>query len=159
MAPEQTASVLRPWLGGDFVTAHAPLMERVTLRLSQFLPQRDSLEKAAQDLDSLLFMAVRDATGGRMLLRMDSNQYIRVKMADFSLMADELLFLLMEQLRVDGQNFLLIRDYSLRSGSLAALKALYLHYEAYQSPEEFKTIVRVIKTCHAPFRWRGWLQV
>ena len=158
MAPEQTASVLRPWLGGDFVTAHAPLMEHVTLRLSQFLPQRDSLEKTAQDLDSLLFMAVRDATGGRMLLRMDTNQYIRVKVADFSLMADELLFLLMEQLRVDGQNFLLIRDYSLRSGSLAALKALYLRYEAYQSPEEFKTIARVIRTCHAPFRWRGWLQ-
>ena len=158
MAPEQTASVLRPWLGGDFVAAHAPLMERVGLRLSQFLPQRDSLEKTAQDLDSLLFMAVRDATSGHMLLRMDNNQYIRVKVADFTLMADELLYLLMENLKVDGQNFLMIRDYSLRSGSLSALKALYLRYEAYQSPEEFKTIQRVIKTCHAHFRWRGWLQ-
>jgi hypothetical protein len=59
---------------------------------------------------------------------------------------------------VDGRNFLLIKDYSLHAGSLAALKALYLHYEAYQSQEEFKTIVRVIKTCHPPFRWRGWIQ-
>jgi hypothetical protein len=158
MAPEQTASVLRPWLGSDFVAAHAPLMERISLRLSQFLPQRDSLDGTAQDLDSLLFMAVRDATGGRMLLRMDNGQYIRVKVADFTVMADELLYLLMEKLRVDGRNFLLIKDYSLHAGSLAALKALYLHYEAYQSQEEFKTIVRVIKTCHPPFRWRGWIQ-
>jgi hypothetical protein len=159
MAADQTASVLRPWLGSDFVMAHAPLIQRISLRLSQFLPQRDSLAMTAQDLDSLLFMAVRDATGGRMLLRMDNDLYIRVKLADFAVMADELLYLLMEKLRVDAQSFLLIKDYSLHAGSLAALKALYLHYEAYQSQEEFKTIVRVIRTCHPPFRWRGWLQV
>ncbi len=158
MAPERTASVLRPWLGSDFVAAHAPLMERLCLRLTRFLPQRDSLALTAQDLDSLLFMAVRDATGGRMLLRMDNDTYIRVRLADFAVMADELLCLLMEKLPVDEQSFLLIRDYSLHAGSLAALKALYLRYEAFQSPEEFKTIVRVIRTCHPPFRWRGWLQ-
>jgi hypothetical protein len=156
-AIEQTAQVLRPWLGSDFVAAHASLMQRISLRLTQFIPSRDSLQTVAQDLDSLLFLAVRDQTSGRMLLRMDDGKYIRVRVADFTTMADELLYILMEHLPAVESNYRLISEYSMHAGSLSALRALYDRYQAFQSEEEYRTVIRIIKTCHPPFRWRGWL--
>ena len=72
-------------------------------------------------------------------------------------MADELLYLVMAALPRDERSFSLLKEYSLRSGSLAALKALYLHYADFQSDEEYRTVRRVITTCHPSFRWRGWL--
>ena len=101
-ALEQTAQALRPWLGSAFVAAHARLMERVSLRLTQFLPRRDSLQQTAQDLDTLLFMAVRDHTQGRMVLTMDGGQAIRVRVSDFPVMADDLLWLLFSGLSATG---------------------------------------------------------
>lgn len=157
-ALEQTAATLRPWLGSAFVAAHAELMERISLKLTHFVPGRDSLHHSAVDIDSLLFMAVRNHTQGRMNLQMDNGQLIRLRLNDFALMADELLYLLMAGLPRDEQSFLLLREYSLRQGSLAALKALYLHYAPYQGEEEYRTVRRVITTCHPPFRWRGWLE-
>lgn len=154
---EQTAATLRPWLGSDFVAANAELMARLAFRLTHFTVGRDNLPKAAQDIDTALFMAVRDATGGRMILRLDDNRHMRVKVDDFAIMADELLYLLMHGLPRDEKSFLAVREYSVRHGSLAALRALYLDYQAFQTDEEWRTVERVIKTCHPPFRWRGWL--
>lgn len=156
-ALEQTAEALRPWLGSAFVAAQARLMERVSLRLTQFLPRRDNLYDTARDLDTLLFMAVRDHTQGRMVLPMDNGQQIRVRVSDFAVMADDLLWLLFSGLEREQQTFLLIREYSIRAGSLSALRALCLLYADFQSDEEYNTVVRVIKTCHPPYRWRGWL--
>ena len=155
---ERTAAFLRPWLGSAFVAAHADLMARLAFKLSQFHPGRNSLHTLAQELDSTLFMAVREATGGRMILGMDDGRYMRVRVDDFAVMADELLYLTLERLPRNQECFVLIRDYSMRHGSLAALKALYLHFQALQGEEEYRTVIRVIQTCHPPFRWRQWLE-
>lgn len=157
-ALEQTAATLRPWLGSAFVAAHAELMERITMRLRHFDPARGSLHDSAVDIDSLLFMAVRNHTQGRMALPMDDGQLIRVKLSDFATMTDELMYLLMVGMAKNEANFRLLRDYSMRQGSLAALKTLYLHYQEYQSEEEYRTVRRVITSCHPAFRWRGWLE-
>ncbi|MHC1786074.1 MAG: hypothetical protein AB9880_03285 [Christensenellales bacterium] len=154
---QETAQILRPWLGSAFIAAQAAMIERVSLRLDCFQPGRDSLALTAQDIDSLLFMAVRDGTAGRMILPMDTGQLIRVKVADFAVMADELLYLLLMKLPRDEPCFRLIRDYSIRAGSLSALRALCLLYQDFQSTQEYSTVLRVIKTCHPAFRWRGWL--
>lgn len=154
---EQTAAILRPWLGSDFVAENAQLMERLAFRLTHFTPGRNTLPQAAQEIDTALFMAVRDGTGGRMILRLDDGRHMRVKVDDFTVMADELMYLLMQGMKRDEQSFLAVRDYSVRQGSLSALRALYLDYQAFQTDEEWRTVARVIKTCHPPFRWRGWL--
>lgn len=46
----------------------------------------------------------------------------------------------------------------MRQGSLSALRALYIDFQAFQTEEEWRTVIRVIKTCHPPFRWRNWLE-
>ncbi|NLC33144.1 MAG: hypothetical protein GX781_07595 [Clostridiales bacterium] len=157
-AINQTIAILTPWLGGDFVSAQAPLMARISFKLAHFHPQRDSLPALAQDVDSQLFLAVRDDTKGRMILRLCNQQYMKVRLQDFATMTDELLYLVMSALPRNITNFRLVQEYSMRQGSLSALRALYIDFQAFQTEEEWRTVIRVIKTCHPPFRWRNWLE-
>ncbi len=156
--PEDAFSILRPWLGGDFLDRQDRLVERINMKLTHFNPQRDSLQQRAQELDSLMFMAVREDTKGRMILLLDSGQYMRIRVEDFAVLADELLYLLLRSLPKNDENFRLIRDYSMRQGSLSALRALYADYLPFQTEEELRVLKRLITTCHPPFRWRGWLE-
>ena len=157
-AYDQTAAILTPWLGSIFVLNHTPLMERISFKLAHFHPQRDSLSGLAQDMDNQLFMAVRDLTKGRMILHLDSGEHMKVRLQDFAVMADELLYPVMQGLPQNINGFHLLRDYSMRQGSLAALHALYLDFQAFQTEDEWRTVLRMIKTCHPPFRWRTWLE-
>jgi len=155
--PERAEEVLRPFLGTAFLRRNADLPGQAAAVLTSFRPARQTLRQAADQVDNLLFMRVREDTGGRMALTMDNGALIRLRMSDFSVMADELLYLLLENLPKTGQNQALIREYSMRSGSLSALRALYLLYRDMQEPEETETLRRVITSCHEPWRFRSWM--
>lgn len=157
IAPEKVKRTLLPWLGEDFLSAQEPLCERAAMMLFSFRTERGSLSNLAQQLDNLLFMAVREHTQGRMALHMDTGQLIRLKMNDFTLMADELMYLLFEAMEKSPGHQALIREYSMRSGSLSALRALYLLYRPLQTEEETETLRRVITTCHEPWRFKHWI--
>ena len=157
-AYDQTLAILTPWLGSIFGLNHTPLMERISFKMAHFHPEKDSLLSLAQDIDSQLFMAVRDVTKGRMVLHLDSGTLIKVRLQDFSVMADELLYPVMQKLPQNVNSFHLIRDYSMRQSSLSALRALALDFQAFQTEDELRTVLRMIKTCHPPFRWRAWLR-
>lgn len=157
ISPEAVMQTLQPWLGADYLAEKAGLCSRLAALLYGFWPERDTLPHLAQQLDNLLFMAVREDTGGRMALLMDSGQLIRLRMNDFALMADELLYLLFAALPRSPFHLATIREYAMRSGSLSALRAQYLLYPHMQTPEETKTLYRVITTCHEPWRYRHWI--
>lgn len=157
ISPEAVMQTLQPWLGADYLAEKAGLCSRLAALLHGFWPERDTLPHLAQQLDNLLFMAVREDTGGRMALLMDSGQLIRLRMNDFALMADELLYLLFAALPRSPFHLATIREYAMRSGSLSALRAQYLLYPHMQTPEETKTLYRVITTCHEPWRYRHWI--
>lgn len=157
ISPEAVMQTLQPWLGADYLAEKAGLCSRLAALLHGFWPERDTLPHLAQQLDNLLFMAVREDTGGRMALLMDSGQLIRLRMNDFALMADELLYLLFATLPRSPFHLATIREYAMRSGSLSALRAQYLLYPHMQTPEETKTLYRVITTCHEPWRYRHWI--
>lgn len=157
-ALRRIAETLRPWLGGAFLARNAEMMEVIGLRLLGFRPERDSLQALAFQLDNLLFMQVREDTGGRMALMMDSGQVVRLRMNDFSLMADELMYLLFEAMPPGASNQAMIRSYSMKSESLSALRALYLLYRDMQEPEETATLRRIITGSHPPFRWKQWIE-
>lgn len=156
-AVQRVAQILRPWLGGAFVARNAGLMETLALRLMGFRTEKDSLQGLAFQLDNILFMQVREETKGRLSLEMDNGQCVRLRMNDFALMADELLYLLLEALPKSVKNQAMIRTYSMRSTSLSALRALYLLYRDTQPPEETATLRRLITGSHPKFRWQGWI--
>lgn len=153
----RVAETLRPWLGSAFVARNAETMEVIALRLFGFRPERDSLAALSFQLDNLLFMQVREETRGKLTLMMDSGQTVRLRMSDFSLMADELMYLLFEALPKNASNQAMIRSYSMKSVSLSALRALYLLYRDMQPAEETDTLRRLITGSHPPFRWRQWI--
>lgn len=153
----ETLSVLRPWLGSAFLMLHMPLVERVTARMNAFDVRRDTIFDVAQWLDSLLFMQVREGTRGKMVLAMDDGARYRVRVEDFKDMADDLLYLMFSRFPPDAEAFAAVREYSVKTGSLSALKALYLDFTGFQTAEEWETVRRVITSCHAPYRWRLWI--
>mgnify|MGYP000874955560 CR=1 FL=1 len=154
----RVAHTLRPWLGGAFIARNAETMEVLALKLLGFRPEKDSLEALAFQLDNVLFMQVREDTGGKMTLMMDNEQLVRLRMDDFGLMADELLYLLFERLPQTARHQEIIRGYSMRSVSLSALRALYLLYRGLQTPEETAILRRIITGSHPPFRWKQWIE-
>lgn len=154
---EAAEEILRPWLGSDFLSRNGEISGEAASALDIFRPERGTLTYLAKQLDNLLFMAVREDTGGRMALLMDTGQLIRLRMQDFAMMADELLYPLFQSLPRTPFSQATIREYSMRSGSLSALRALYLQYRDLQSPEETDTIRRVITSCHEPHRFRHWI--
>lgn len=154
---EQTADLLRPWLSSAFVVGHADLIERITRRFNTFSPLKDDVADTAQWVDNLLFMAVREYTHGKMNLVTDAGQPVRVRVEDFATMADDALYLLFSSLPRDGRSLMLIREYSVKHGSLSALKALYRDFIELQTQEEWSTVRRVITSCHAMYRWRAWI--
>ncbi|HHT07357.1 MAG: hypothetical protein ACOYI6_08220 [Christensenellales bacterium] len=157
ISPETVKQTLLPWLGSDFLDTQDELCMRLGMALFSYRAQRDTLAHLSQQLDNLMFMAVREATQGRMALLMDTGQLIRLRMNDFALMADELLYLLFETMEKTPFHLAVIREYSMRSGSLSALRALYLLYAHLQTQEEMATLHRVITTCHEPWRFRHWI--
>ena len=158
IAPEQVAQTLVPWLGSAFLSCQESMCAQAAWLMYTWQPQRESLAHLVQQLDNLLFMAVHGHTQGRMALEMDNSQLIRLRTGDFAMMADELLYLQLEKMERNSYHQAIIREYAMRSGSLSALRALYLLYRDLQTPEETDTLRRVITACHEPWRTQQWLE-
>ena len=152
----QVMIALHPWLGTQLSRAIEPCMDEIAHRMNAYSPSQapDSLQ---DDLDSLLFCAVRDATRGRMLIQMEDGSLFRIQVDDFSTMADDLMELIFQRFPADQRHLILLQEYSMRRESLSALKILYTRFAALQSPRELEMIASVARACHAPFRLRGWL--
>lgn len=157
IAVAQVEIALQPWLGARLSRALAPCMEEIAGLLNSYSAHRAPPDALAHRLDSLLFCAVREQTGGSMLALLPDGGFVRIQVEDFATMADELLLLVFQQFPVDSFHLLLLRDYSLRQSSLSALRVLYTRFSALQTPGELETIASVARACHPAFRLRGWL--
>ena len=153
----QVMIVLKPWLGGPLLDALTPTVREIAGRLNGFSiwGNRDDL---AGEIDSLLFRAVREATGGRMLIALEDGTWVRSRLEDFAAMADELMLLPFLELPVDERHLQYLREYSMHHPSLSALRALYTRFAPLQTGEELSAIASVAKSCYPAFRWREWLK-
>ncbi len=155
---DSVAALLRPWLGSRLVAEAPDFLQALTNRLHTFVCDADTIARVCQTLDSMLFTGIRDMTRGGMRVLLDDGRWMRVRVGDCTIMADELTFLLLAELPRDALHFRVIREYSLRESSLSALRALLTRYAEHQTDEELSALKYVVKTCHPPFRWRGWLE-
>ena len=156
IATAQVMAALQPWLGARLSGWMAPLMEEMALKMNACSPHR-GMKPLRDELDSMLFQALRYYTRGTMLAEVQENQWIRIQIEDIAMMADELMLLLFDQFPADSQHLLLLREYSMSCASLSALRVLYTRFAPLQSQEELQAIRAVIRSCHPPFRWQQWL--
>ena len=153
----QVMIALKPWLGGPLLEALTPTVGEIAGQLNGF-SLGGSQDGLAEALDSLLFCAVRQVTGGNMLIALDDGTWVRSRLEDFAAMADELMLLPFLELPMDQKHLQDLRDYSMHYPSLSALRALYTRFAPLQTGEELSAIASVAKSCYPAFRWREWLQ-
>ena len=156
IAQAQVLITLRPWLGDSMLNALEGIEVEIAARLNGFSMEREG-DTLSSQLDSLLFRAVHQVTGGRMLIQLEDGGFVRVRLEDFSDMADELMYLVFSEFPLDSRHFLYLKDYSMQKASLAALRALYTRFGPYQSAQELAAIASVAKSCYRPFRCQSWL--
>ena len=153
---DTAAQVLRPWLGTAFLTA-CDVCERACAALNAFSPAAGDMAALADRLNTLLFRQIRALTEGDMRVLLDDGRVIRVRVDDVDQMADELLYLALEQLPRSAEQYARLRGFAMTHESLSALRALYLRFTSFQTADELQLIARTVRGVHPPYRWRDWL--
>lgn len=156
VAVAQVEIALQPWLGARLSRELFPLMEWIAGKMNAYTGAA-SPDALAAGIDSALFQEVRRVTRGTMLAQLPDDTLVRIRVEDFAVMTDDLMYLLFSSFPADESHFRLLQDYSMRVSSLAALRALYTRFAAMQTPEELRVLAEVARKCHPAFRLRGWL--
>ncbi|MGI6739006.1 MAG: hypothetical protein ACOX54_06425 [Christensenellales bacterium] len=158
VAGTQIAIALTPWLGTEFISKQEEMCSAIALKFSTFILGRNTIDSLASWVNDKIFFRVRMYTFGKMVLRMDTQKLIRLRMDDFTTMSDELMYLLFHNFPKDRAHFLAVQEYSVKQSSLSALRALYMDFSGFQSEKELATLRRVITSCYDKYRWRFWLE-
>ena len=72
--------------------------------------------------------------------------------------ADEVLYLKLQQLPRNPEQYQRLRQFAMTHESLSALRTLYLRFAAFQTPDELDFIARTVRSAYSPYRWHEWLQ-
>lgn len=148
---------LRPYLGSDMVDA-TPIAEEAAHALRAYAPYRETLEDLALRVANTLFDVLYSILGPRMTIRLDSGEVVRIRMDDLPFLADAVMGVMFEGMTVYSVNFQNLKDYSLRTGSLSAMRVLYQKYDDFQSQEEKELMARIIRDNHPRERYATWLK-
>lgn len=147
---------LVPWLGSILVQGTDLALEAGHI-LRTYAPYKEDLPALARRVESFLFTGLHRLLGSSMTVTRDDGCQARVYVADLPLIADDLLGVLFDSLSPYSVNFCLLKDYSMQTGSLNAMRVLYQKYDAFQSAPEKAIMARVIRENNPPWRYQHWL--
>ena len=153
---DQIRAALTPFLGSE-VALDTSLCAELGEAMRSFVSFRETYDDLAEHLQSIIFNTLYETLGERMTLRLDNGQNARIRMSDIPVIADEALGVMFDHLDVYLVTFTKLKEYSMRSGSLSAMRVLYQKYSSYQTPEEQALMIRIIKESNPPERYRSWL--
>lgn len=156
VSQEDVALALKPWLGSTFLSA-CPIVSGLTQKLQAHAPYRQTLEDLRDEVESLLITHVNRFTGGDMRVMLDGYHAVRISLQDIAWMADDTMGLLFDSLPPISVNFQKLNEYALKVESLAAMRVLYQKYRRFFTEEQFRFLVRMIRSVHQPFRYTAWL--
>ena len=147
---------LIPWVGTGLVRGTA-LAEEAGHILRTYAPYKEDLPALAKRIDSFLFTWLHGLLGSSMTVIRDNGCQARIYVADLPLITDDLLGVLFDSLSPYSVNFALLKDYSMQTGSLSAMRVLYQKYDQFQCPAEKQIMARVIRENYPPWRYQHWL--
>lgn len=154
---QQIQDALRPRLGSGLVTAPG-FTDSVLALLNSFSPQHDTFQALASRLEDALFNAIYERLGPGMSARMDDGSFRRIRLAEMPEAADDAMGVLFDSLKVYSVSYEALHAYCMETGSLSAMRCLYLRYDALMPPEERQVLARIIRGSFPPERWRGFLK-
>lgn len=152
----QVNNALRPYLGSALIDSTS-VGEDVAHVLRSYAPYKESLAQLAQRVADALFSVLYAALGPQMTLRLDSGETSRIHMHDIPDVADAAMGALFDGMTVYSVSFQTLKDYSLRTGSLSAMRVLYQKYDDFQPPEEKALMAQIIRNSHPKAHYAAWL--
>ncbi len=147
---------LRPSLGSELVDG-TDVAEQAAQVLRAYASYRDTFFTVQERLANVLFNVLYALLGPSMTVRLDDGGSARIRISDLPDIADDAMYALFTGLTVYSVNYENLKDYSLRAGSLSAMRVLYEKYDAFQSPEEKRLMARVIRGGYPRSRYTAWL--
>ena len=138
------AELLRPQLG-SYMVDHTPLCINAASVLAQYGSGRDTLSDVHESVEQVLFDALYDTLGETMRLRLDNGCETRIWLRMLPELADLAMSALFEMLPVYSANYRILTEYMVSSGSLNAMRVIWLNYRKFLSAEESTEIRRVLK--------------
>ena len=97
VAQERVTRLLQPWLGAAFLQ-RCDLAQQAADTLNGCDIAQTPIALLAKDLDEMIFHTLRDMTFGDMRVLLDDGRTMRVRVDDVDAMADEVLYLKLQQL-------------------------------------------------------------
>ena len=139
----QVLSILIPWVGPSLSDPLFPTAERICVRLSGYSPRR-SPEEDRDFVRQHIFESVDRLTGGSLLVFPFPGQEVTMCSDDFDTIADEIMYLLFDTFPADTLHLRILEEYAERTGSLSALRKIYVSFGGLISGSERNALKRVI---------------
>ncbi|MBR6707288.1 MAG: hypothetical protein IKI84_11515 [Clostridia bacterium] len=143
IAVAQVLSILIPWVGPSLSDLLFPTAERICVRLSGYSSKR-SPEDDRDFVRQHVFESVYRLTGGSLLVFPSPGQEVTMCPDDFDTIADEIMFLLFDTFPADTLHLRILQEYAERTGSLSALRKIYVSFGGMLSGGEMAALKRVI---------------
>jgi len=154
---EHTQKLLRPWLGQALLDCTG-LCDQAAKLMNDFDVMHGEWAALLDDLKRLIYRTVAQVTKDSMTVLRDGGKWAHIRMEDFAVMADALLYLRLRTLVHSAWNCSRIREFALSNDSLSAIRALYVDFAEFQTEEEKAMLAHTARTCHPAYRYRSWLK-
>lgn len=152
----QVREILRPRLGSAVVD-QSDLCAGAANLMCTYASYRDTFEGMTNQVEHYLFGKLYDLLGPNMTVRLDNGTLKRIRMKEMPELADEAMGAMFENMQIYSVNYANLKDYSMRSGSLSAMRVLYQKYGAFQPAEERLLLKRIIRERYPQSRYESWL--
>ena len=130
VAQERVTRLLQPWLGAAFLQ-RCDLAQQAADTLNGCDIAQTPIALLAKDLDEMIFHTLRDMTFGDMRVLLDDGRTMRVRVDDVDAMADEVLYLKLQQLPRNPEQYQRLRQFAMThakpvrsADALSALRGL-----------------------------------
>ena len=143
IAVSQVMTVLTPWLGPALFDGMLPAARKICVRFAGYAPKQ-SLRELCDGLYQLLTVTVSGLTGGTFRVFPSPGQEVEMCRDDFDILTDDIMFLLFSEFPADRSHLRLLEAYAEETGSLSALRAVYVSFGALISQSERSTLKKVI---------------
>ena len=140
----QIGDALRPRLGSALAEDPA-LCEGAAALLRGYAPYRDTFRSLAARVEEYLFNALYERLGPSMSAQMDSGFFRRIRVSELPELADCVMGVLFDSLKVYSVSYDNLHAYCMETGSPAALRTLLTRYEAFTPPSERVIMERIFQ--------------
>ena len=154
--PDEVNAALKPWLGVLFLMS-TPLSQAMAYQMSQYSPARETFEQLRGRLEQQMLVSLSRATRSSMCIMVENYQTKRLSLRDIEYMTDDLMGLVFDRLTPFQPNYERLNEYALQHESLSALRVLYQKYASFFGEEEYRFMIRMIKSLYPQNRYQAWL--